>query len=160
MVNERPLGLLPGLDSDINVLTPNCLLLGRASSSNPNNWRPNHSIKTRSNLVSSIEDQFWTHWMELFAPSLVYRQKWHEKERDVQVNDVVLILDSDTFRGQYRLGIVQKTHPGRDGIIRVVTVGYKNFKVDEKVYQYNGQPYTTVKRRVQRLVLLVPVEEQ
>ena len=62
LVNERPLGLLPGLDSDINVLTPNCLLLGRASSSNPNNWRPNHSIKTRSNLVSSIEDQFWTHW--------------------------------------------------------------------------------------------------
>ena len=160
LVNERPLGLLPGLDSDINVLTPNCLLLGRASSSNPNNWRPNHSIKTRSNLVSSIEDQFWTHWMELFAPSLVYRQKWHEKERDVQVNDVVLILDSDTFRGQYRLGIVQKTHPGQDGIIRVVTVGYKNFRVDEKVYQYKGQPYTTVKRRVQRLVLLVPIEEQ
>ena len=160
LVNERPLGLLPDLDSDINVLTPNCLLLGRASSSNPNNWLPNHSLKTRGNLVSSIENQFWIHWMELFAPSLVYRHKWHEKERDIQVDDVVLILDSDTFRGQYRLGIVQKTHPGRDGIIRVVTVGYKNFRVDEKVYQYKGQPYKTVKRRVQRLVLLVPVEEQ
>ena len=41
LVNERPLGLLPDLDSDVNVLTPNCLLLGRASSSNPSIWQSN-----------------------------------------------------------------------------------------------------------------------
>ena len=30
-INERPLGLLPSLDSEINVLTPNCLLLGQTT---------------------------------------------------------------------------------------------------------------------------------
>ena len=160
IVNERPLGLLPDLDSNINVLTPNCLLLGRATSSNPNIWQPNYSLKTRGQLVSSIEDQFWRHWMELFAPSLVYRHKWHAQQRDIQLNDVVLILDSNSLKGDYKLGIVHEIHPGKDGIIRSATVAYKNFRVGEKINEYKGQGYVTVKRRVQRLVLLVPVEEQ
>ena len=47
-MNERPLGLMPSIDSEINVLTPNCLLLGRAQASNPGGWQPeNMSWKTR-----------------------------------------------------------------------------------------------------------------
>ena len=68
IINERPIGLMPSLDSDINVLTPNCLLLGRATASNPGGWQPgNSSIKTRYHLVASIGEQFWKHWMQLFA---------------------------------------------------------------------------------------------
>ena len=160
LVNERPLGLLPSLDSNINVLTPNCLLLGRASSVNPNVWQPEFfSMKDRSRLISSISDQFWKHWLELFAPSLVYRHKWHEKQRDLKVGDVVLVLDKDTFKGNYRLALVTGTLPSRDGSIRKVTVSYKNFKAGERVHVYTGQLYTSVQRSCQRLVLLVPVDD-
>ena len=160
LVNERPLGLLPSLDSNINVLTPNCLLLGRASSANPNVWQPEFfSMKDRSRLISSITDQFWKHWLELFAPSLVYRHKWHEKQRDLKVGDVVLVLDKDTFKGKYKLALVTGVLPSRDGKTRKVTVSYKNFKVGEKVHDYKGQVYTSVQRSCQRLVLLVPVDD-
>ena len=160
LVNERPLGLLPSLDSNINVLTPNCLLLGRASSANPNVWQPEFfSMKDRSRLISSITDQFWKHWLELFAPSLVYRHKWHEKQRDLKVGDVVLVLDKDTFKGKYKLALVTDVLPSRDGKTRKVTVSYKNFKVGEKVHDYKGQVYTSVQRSCQRLVLLVPVDD-
>ncbi len=161
LINERPLGTLPELGSEINVLTPNCLLLGRATALNPNDWESEYpSVRSRQHLVASISNQFWVHWMELFAPSLVYQQKWHEKQRDIKKNDVVLVLDSNSLKGEYRLAIVTQTHPGRDGKVRTVTVSYKNMKAGEKIREYKGQKYTAIKRSVQRLVLLVPVEEQ
>ena len=160
LVNERPLGLQPSLDSDINVLTPNCLLLGRATSKNPCGWQPGSpSLKTRYQLVNSISDQFWRHWVQLFAPSLVYRSKWHTPRRDLKVGDVVNVKDSNTLRGDYRMAIVTDVHPGADGRVRSATVAYKNFKCSESPRTYGGAGFTTVRRSVQRLVLLVSVDE-
>ena len=162
LVNERPLGVLPDLDSDINVLTPNCLLLGRATASNPNVWNSDVpcTLRGRGELVTTIVDQFWVHWVQLFAPSLVYRKKWHEKQRNLQVGDVVLVLDKDAFKGSYRLAVVDEVHPGKDGLVRNVLVSYKNYKAGEKIHTYKGAKFTSVLRSCHRLVLLVPVEEQ
>ena len=162
LVNERPLGVLPDLDSNINVLTPNCLLLGRATASNPNVWNSDVpcTLRGRGELVTAIVDQFWVHWVQLFAPSLVYRKKWHEKQRNLQVGDVVLVLDKDVFKGSYRLAVVEEVHPGKDGLVRNVLVSYKNYKTGEKIHTYKGAKFTSVLRSCHRLVLLVPVEEQ
>lgn len=160
-INERPIGLLPSLDSDINVLTPNCLLLGRATSVNPNCWQPGStSLKTRFHLVNAVGEQFWKHWIELFAPNLLYQEKWHKARRNLQVDDVVLVADSNAIRGEYRLARVTETHPGRDGSVRKVTITYKNFKTGKDVRSYSGAKNTTVTRSVQRLAILVPVEDQ
>lgn len=35
LLNARPIGVKPSVDPTINVLTPNSLLLGRATASNP-----------------------------------------------------------------------------------------------------------------------------
>ena len=162
LVNERPLGVLPDLDSNINVLTPNCLLLGRATASNPNVWNSEEpcTLKGRGELVTTIVEQFWVHWVQLFAPSLVYRKKWHDRQRDLQVGDVVLVLDKDAFKGSYRLAIVTEVRPGKDGLVRNVLVSYKNYKAGEKVHSYKGAKFTSVLRSCQKLILLVPVEEQ
>ena len=158
-INERPIGLLPSLDSEINVLTPNCLLLGRATASNPGGWQPEgFSLKTRYQLVSSIGEQFWKHWLQLFAPSLVYQSKWHASKPDLQVGDVVLVADSNSLRGNYHLARVTKVHPSKDGKVRSVTLAYKNYKVGESVKEYRGAKDTLIVRSVQRLILLVPVE--
>ena len=160
-INERPIGLLPSLDSTINVLTPNCLLLGRATSSNPGNWQPGHSsIRTRYQLVTSVGEDFWRHWLQLFAPSLLYQSKWHTAQRDLQVGDVVLVSDSNTLRGTYNLALVNATHPGKDGRIRTVTVSYKNYKVGESTKEYRGAKDVTIRRSVQRLVLILPIESK
>ena len=158
ILNERPLGLLPSIDSEINVLTPNCLLLGRATAANPLGWHPGHpSMKTRYHLVNAISKQFWKHWIELFAPSLVYRQRWFTPQCDIQVGDVVLVADSNCLKGEYRLAIVSEVFPSKDGHVRSALVSYKRFKAGEKVSEYKGAPFTSVKRSIQKLVLLVPV---
>ena len=80
--------------------------------------------------------------------------------RNLRSGDVVSIADSNSLRGQYRVGIVREIYPGLDGIVRKVSVGYKNFKVGEKVQEYSGAKEVVVFRSsVQRLALLGPVDE-
>ena len=158
-LNERPIGLLPGDDSDINVLTPNSLLLGRATAKNPGGWQSSNSLSARYQLVQQVSDHFWNKWVELCAPSLVVQRKWHKSTNNLKPGDVVLVLDRNTLRGNYRLGLIQKVFPGSDGKVRNVTLTYKNFKIGESHSKYDGVKDTVVTRSVQRLALLVPVDK-
>ena len=159
LLNERPIGTLPSKDSAIGILTPNSLLLGRATAKNPGGWQPQHpTVLERLHLVQSLADQFWQRWIELCAPHLLVQRKWYSSASNLQKGDVVLVADKNTLRGDYRLGLVRDVHPGVDGRVRQVMLSYKNFKVGEKLCCYSGSTDTVVTRSVQRLALLVPID--
>ena len=48
--------------------------------------------------------------------------KWTEVVKDLTVRDVVLVLDPNLPRGQWPLGRLTETFPGRDGHTRVAKV--------------------------------------
>ena len=78
LLNERPIGTLPGADSELNILTPNSLLLGRAIAKNPGGWQPQgNNPRNRYYLVQRVIDEFWRKWTELYAPALVIRRQWN-----------------------------------------------------------------------------------
>lgn len=52
-------------------------------------------------------------------PGLTARKKWFSAERDLQVDDVVVVLSPDTSRGNWPLGRVIEVYPGQDGHVRV-----------------------------------------
>ena len=87
------------------------------------------------------------------------RQKWHTSHRNLKIGDVVLIQDSNLLRGNWKLGKVSNVYPGADGKVRIVDVQYKNLTVSEPMNQYQGKGYVTVQRPVQRLILLIPIDE-
>ena len=158
---ERPLGVIPGQDSDINILTPNMLLLGRATGDSIiDSHCGSESSKARYCLVNHISQKFWERWMELYAPTLMTQTKWHQPQRNLQVGDIVLVCDSNALRSHYHLAQVREVYPDEKGIVRKVSLRYKNYKVGEKVYAYAGAKDVTVTRSVHRLALLVPVEEK
>ena len=76
------------------------------------------------------------------------------------MGDIVLVLQDATFKEKYRLAKVSEVFPGRDGRVRKVSVIYKNYRTGEKINIYKGAVYTSVFRSCQKLVLLVPVEDQ
>lgn len=157
LLNERPIGFRPGKDADINILTPNSLLLGRADATNPGAFVSNvEALSSRYHLVEAVINQFWKNWTELYAPTLVTHTKWKKSERNLRPGDVVLVADKNTFRGEYRLGLVKEVHTGLDGKVRQVSLSYKNFKVGEKTHEYRGAKDVVVTRSVQRLALLDP----
>lgn len=160
VLNERPIGALPGADSELSMLTPNSLLLGRATAKNPGGWQPQEASNTsRYNLIQTLVDTFWSQWTQLCAPSLVLHPKWHTSKRNLKPGDVVLVVDSSVLRSEYRLGIVRQVYPGQDHKVRQVLLSYKMYKVGENVAQYSGAKDQLVTRSVQRLVLIVPVDE-
>ena len=160
LMNERPIGFLPSPDSHLNILTANSLLLGRSTAINPGGYEVTSTIQSRVSLVQKVIDQFWLHWTQLYAPTLVQQSKWLSVERDLRVDDVVLVADSNPLKAQYSLARVHQTIPSADGKIRKVKVAYKNYKVGEALHEYSGAKDKIVERAVQSLSLLVPVDAE
>ena len=65
---------------------------------------------------------FWNRWLREWLPTLNRRSKWQKEQKDIQVNDVVLVLAPDTPRGQWSLCRVLEIYPGADGHVRAEKV--------------------------------------
>ena len=158
LINERPIGFRPSPDSEVNILTPNNLLLGRSCAKNPGKLLPDCDHLTRFRLVRDTAEQFWKRWVELYVPTLVRQAKWLKPRRNIQPGEVVLVADR-SLKGDYKLARVVETIPGPDGKVRKVRLSYKNFKPGEPLTSYSGAPDTVITRAVQRLALIIPEEE-
>jgi len=108
IVNERPIGVKPNSETDTEYLSPNSLLLGRNSSricSGPFQEKDLYdekpaAMKTRFLLVQRMCDQFWKVWTKLYFPTLLWQQKWHQKQRSLKVGDICLLQDPNALRGE------------------------------------------------------------
>ena len=68
-----------------------------------------------------------------------------------------MIADSSKVKSKYKLGIIEETLLSNDGIVRSATVRY--CKVERNPHAEDTVTTIRVKRSVQRLVLIMPVEE-
>ena len=156
IMNSRPLGIISGSDPECPTpLTPNDLLLGRASSEVPQGpFDMNESPKNLTRKFRFLQDlvnQWWEGWYQSVFPSLVPCYKWLQRHRNVQVGDVCLILYRKETRATYRMGRVQEVKRGTDGLVRTVVLKYK--LPSEKVFR-------TVSRPIHGICVIVPIEEQ
>lgn len=159
LMNERPIGIKPGMDLELGTyLCPNDLLLGRASKRVPSgSWSTSNNTHKRLNFIQNVVDTFWRKWQRDYFPTLIIRQKWHTCRRNVQPGDIVLIQDSNVVRGKWKMGQVVDVQIGRDNKVRDVSIRYK---IQKPGKQYKGQCDTIIKRSVHKLVVLLPIEEQ
>ena len=160
MCNERPIGLSkPRADGSYVLVTPNQLLLGRSSSVLPDDAQlaSDMPVASRYRLVNHVTTSFWGMWSSFVSPGLVVRQKWHNKSRNLCKGDLVMICEDSKVKAKYKLGVVDDVKVSQDGIVRLATVRYCNIRKNNK----NEDIVTNVfvKRSVQRLALILPVEE-
>ena len=157
LINSRPLGVLGEVGDSLEILTPNNLILGRNSSDNPGNWSDISSCP-RLSTINKIVTSFWARWMQVVRPAMLMERKWNTEIRNLSVDDVVLVLENDSTSNTYKLAKVTEANPDGDGRVRSVKVMYKNHK--SGTTEYLGSSGIEVKRSVQRLSLIVPVEEE
>ena len=158
--NERPIGISkPREDGSYVVITPNQLLMGRSVNILPDDTEIAESLPmvNRYRLVKHVTDAFWHQWSSYVSPALVVRQKWHEKSRNLMIGDLVMICEASKIKSKYKMGVVDAVKESRDGVVRSATVRYCNIQSNSK----GDDKVTTVRviRSVQRLVLIMPVEE-
>ena len=155
-MNERPIGRHPTSPEDGHYLCPNDLLLGRATSRVPQGpFKIDVSNKRRFELVQNIVSLYWKKMVRNYFPTLIIQQKWHSSIRNIQVGDIVLIQDNNAIRGNWKLGRVTQVKLDDDGHVRNCCVHYKPNNVDPAV----NNRLITVQRPVQRLVVILPIEE-
>ena len=74
--------------------------------------------------------------------------------------DVVLLHEKTPIKGTYQLGIVHTVKESQDQLVRSCAVAYTIPNARDPVGEYTGGKKIYVTRSVQRLTLLLPVEEQ
>eukprot|EP00111_Clytia_hemisphaerica_P018409 TCONS_00054442-protein len=125
LVNSRPLTSVSDDTSDLDALTPNHFIIGRASTLLPTciTYNDNVTPRKRWKQVQSITQQFWDRWRREYLPTLTARNKWTRASKNVQVGDLVLVHDTQSLsHGKWLLGRINQVFPGRDNRVRKVEV--------------------------------------
>ena len=142
-LNSRPLAPLPLEDDNIEALTPGHFLIGKSLESIPDtslSYR-NLSLLKRWYLCQSVVRHFWKHWSDEYLPALRRHNKWKFPSHNIQNGDIVVLQEDNLVTIKWPLAKVIQVNPGKDGLVRVVTV-----KTSTEIY----------KRPITKLALLLP----
>ena len=92
------------------------------------------------------------------SPGLVVRQIWHQKSRNLKVGDLVMIYEPTKMKAKYKLGVIEAVKESGDGCVRSATIRYSHV---QRTPEGDGKvSLVRVSRSVQRMVLIMAVEEQ
>jgi hypothetical protein len=139
ILNSRPLTCLSSDPNDFHALTPAHLLIGRSLIALPEKDNTNAPVSSLSRYqrIQAMTNQFWKRWTRDYLNTLQQRSKWRKSinpER-FQAGQVVLLIDENLPRLQWKLGRIVTAHPGDDGVIRTVSVKTSNGVVKRAVHR-------------------------
>lgn len=124
-LNSRPLIPVNTADDDgIETLTPGHFLIGKplATLPDPSFSYRSVSLLRRWHLCQNLLRHFWQRWCKEYLSAINKYNKWRSPTRNVTVGDVVLLQESGLVPTKWPLGRVTEIHPGKDNLVRVVTV--------------------------------------
>ncbi|XP_054653604.1 uncharacterized protein LOC129193043 isoform X1 [Dunckerocampus dactyliophorus] len=157
IVNSRPL-TVDGINDPqaLEPITPNHLIMMKSKVALP---PPGVFVKEdlyatkRWRRVQYLIEQFWSRWRKEYLLNISTRQRWHLPQRNLKVNDIVIIKDDNLPRCHWQLGLVVEVVQGSDGLVRRAKV-----RVGERNHQRKQGPpfkHSVIERPVQKLVLLL-----
>jgi hypothetical protein len=119
MVNQRPVVLAaePGTS-----LCSNSVIHGFNPPVLEPSTVPETNLTRRNAAVEESLKTFWEIYSADFSKKATMLPKWRHQEENLRVGDIVLLLDSPTKVGSYRLGEVIEVHPDNRGLVRTVTL--------------------------------------
>ena len=128
IINSRPLVPVTMDSKNDDPLTPNHLLLLHGNPNLPPGLFEKGDCygKRRWAQVQYLAEQFWSRWIGEFLPNLMLRQKWFKTNNNLQVDDVVLLVESMQHRSKWLMGRVTAVFPDKKGKVRTVAVHTKN----------------------------------
>jgi Family of unknown function (DUF5641) len=127
-LNDRPLTHITVDPLEPEAITPNHLIYGHGRLRLPPDVFDPSEVDSRRRwrAVQALLNDIWVRWMKEYVPALTERRKWIRPARNIEENDIVLIIDPSTPRGLWPIGRVVKVFPGADGVVRSATVKNKD----------------------------------
>lgn len=123
ILNSRPICPLTDDPDDLNVLTPGHFLIGRYLQTVPEPQIMQLPINrlTRWQHITQMVQSFWTKWSKEYLQRHQTIYKW-KQTTPINAGTLVLIMDERYPPAKWPLGRIIKTHPGKDNVVRVVTI--------------------------------------
>ncbi|GJQ68817.1 hypothetical protein Trydic_g19805 [Trypoxylus dichotomus] len=144
--NSRSLTQLTDNPSDLNVLTPAHSLIGDSLLTTP---EPNYQDVPINRLlrwqhIRKLFQHMWKRWSTEYLSQLQTRTKWYSNnETRLKEGSMVILKEENLSPFKWKIGRIEKTFPGKDGVTRVMSIRTK---------------HRSLKRAVNKLCLL-PVED-
>lgn len=138
-LNSRPLLALTEVPDpeEIDFLTPSHFL---SSGPTLTIMETERDLITRWQLVQKIFQDIWKRWQSEYLTQLNSRGKWQQAQKNMSVDDIVIIHDANLPPGKWALGRVIDLHEGKDGYVRVVTLRTKNGTLKRPVTKLSKLP--------------------
>ena len=125
-LNSRPLYPLSSDPSDYQALTPGHLLIGESPVCVPEPSTAQSavgaSVLSRHQLITNMRDHFWRRWSDEYLNHLQQLGKWCTRSANLLPGTLVLLRDELLPPARWSMGRIVRTHPGDDGLVRVVTI--------------------------------------
>lgn len=126
ILNSRPLSAMSSDPQDFVALTPGHFLIGTSLLALPEEDVTSSSSNRldRYNLLTQIQQNFWKRWSREYLSQLQFRSKWKRacSNSQLKLGALVLIRDDNAPSTLWRLGRIKELTPGKDNLVRVVTL--------------------------------------
>jgi len=106
LLNSRPLSSVSGDVNDEPVFTPNHFLIGQMGGElAPETVDTTaNNVRKRYRRVQELICKVWNRWMREYLPTIGSRHKWFLPTENLKVGDVVLVIEPDTPRRDWKIG--------------------------------------------------------
>jgi len=128
ILNSRPLTPMSADPNDYRPLTPGDFLIGAPLMDIPDPdiiSIPKNRV-ARWELLRQLHQSFWKRWSTEYLTLLQSRPKWINHQPNVKLGDLVLLISPNQAPTNWKLGRIERIHPGTDGVVRVATVRTAN----------------------------------
>lgn len=124
ILNSRPMYPLSSDPNDLSALSPAHFLIGRplTSLADPNLLKIPENRLSHWQQLQQLNQHFWARWSKEYNSELQQRNKWKGQKSSIQVGDLVLVKEDNLPPLKWRLGRVTQLFPGKDNIVRVVSL--------------------------------------
>jgi hypothetical protein len=141
-LNSRPLTPLSSDASDITALTPAHFLVGSTLGlvPEPPIEEDPSKLLVRWRQVQQAQQCFWRRWSLQYLNHLQQRSRWRGATVNFAVGQLVLVHDHRSPPAKWILDRVTATHPGADGLVRVVTVRTANSECRRPIAKLSPLP--------------------
>ncbi len=160
IINSRPL-TAPLLNDPAGPqpLMPNHILMMKSSIVLP---PPGEFVnedlypRKRWRKVQYLANVFWARWKKEYLLNLQQTQKWHKKQRNAKINDVVIVQDDMAPRNTWKLAKVTEVFPSKDGCVRKLKLLISDSALDDQGKHLTKPIY--LERPIHKTVTLLEAE--
>lgn len=124
ILNARPLTPVSTDPDNPTILIPAIILIQKmtAVTAPPGDFDRKDLHQNQWKQVQCLAESFWKRWRQEYLVTLQKRHKWTDDKPSIQVDDVVLMKDSQAQRNDWPIGLVVKALPSKDNKVCKVEV--------------------------------------